>query len=266
MINFLINADVSILTIALLSFKDCRSISVVVCFCSAELIVRRGGFFFSALRYKVKLKEAGLSESPMLTIKARFNLRMCVLLVLALTFSFPAPIVCFFTTLWLWPSVKRGGERTIWVTVWSFEGLYCYFKCDFCHSCSNQWINYWFDSIRDYDHVCSSWIQSVWILERLPPAGESGESDSCWACRHILLQTPVRASLLYCIYPETAVYFTSHRSNLVKICTHMEETNGNGDQARKSRWFFAREDWVLLCTVQYLWFLLYLNVSSGCRA
>lgn len=95
-----------------------------------------------------------------------------------------------------------------------------------------------------------------------------------------LTAVAVRVGLLYCIYSETAVYFTSHRSNHSEICIHtwMKSDAWLGiiyeDRAeqkklwKRQKWFLThfREDWVFLCMVQYLWFFLYLNVSSGCRA
>lgn len=100
--NFLINADVSILTIALLSFKDSnRSISVDICFsltCAGELRMGRENeaafvkeIFFSALHYKAKLKQVGMTEFLMLLIGGRSDLGMCDLFAPASTFSFSVP-------------------------------------------------------------------------------------------------------------------------------------------------------------------------------
>lgn len=48
--------------------------------------------FFSALHYKVKLKEVGLTEGLMLMTGAHPDLRLCALLVPASTFSSCAPL------------------------------------------------------------------------------------------------------------------------------------------------------------------------------
>lgn len=76
----------------------------------------------------------------------------------------PPPPCCFYPSClfsvhcdcaprWSLFPVNEGVESSVFSLIRRLfypEGLYCYFKwiCVFCHSRSNQWINYWFERIK----------------------------------------------------------------------------------------------------------------------